>query len=164
MSNFQWAHEEEIDVLVTVDWSAPVTHDMLHGGLVGEDDSAYFYAIIGRFEKQWWPYYIGKVYSQSVSQRQKNKDHLKRLEELKKLSPSTTWHITLGTPKFEYNNISPKIINEIEGLLIYSNWHKESINRSKINTFHSYNHIQITNTGFSEPFYKKTSYGVFVEE
>jgi len=164
MENYEWVHEgEEIDVISTIEWSNPITHDMLHSGLAESDDSAYFYAIIGLFEQVWWPFYIGKVYSQTISERHKNADHIQRLEELKSKYPKVTWHLTLGTPSIEDGRISSGIIDTIEGLLIYSNWHGESINKNKINDFNSDKHIQITNAGFSEPFHKKIGYGVFIE-
>jgi hypothetical protein len=166
MSEFDWSHDsEEIDLVATIDWSHPVTHDMLNTGLASSDDTAYFYSIIGLSDQEWWPYYIGKVYSQSISQRHKNSDHLKRIQKLKTMYPNVIWHITLGTLTFTDNKrINETLIDDLEGLLIYSNWHDESINKSKINNFSADRQIQITNTGFSDPFHSKIGYGVFVQE
>jgi len=164
MTSYNWAHEDKVDYIVNINWAKPITHDMLYTGLSDMDDSAYFYAIIGLFEGDWWPYYIGMVYSQNVSDRHKNKDHQERLEKLKKDYPKTTWHLTLGTPLLKGKRLSKILISEIEGLLIYGNWHDELINKSKINRFSSSNAIKIINEGFSEPFFKTTSYGVFNTE
>lgn len=161
MKSYKWAHDDQVDLEVTIDWSVPVTHDMLNYGLATSDDSAYFYSIIGLINKEWWVYYIGMVFSQSVSKRQKNPDHKRRLDELKMLYPEVTWHITLGTPNFNKYKIEKGLIQEIEGLLIYSHWHEEIINKAKIDYFISENAIQITNTGFIDPFYEKIGHGVF---
>jgi len=164
MAEFELAHEDQTDLSVIVDWSPPVTHDMLYTGLANTDDEAYLYAIIGRFEGDWWSYYIGMTYNQSVLSRQQNQDHLDRLERLKKLHPKTIWHITLGTPSIPERRISRKLIEQIEGLLIYSHWHEESVNEKKISTFLSDSYISILNTGFADPFYTEVAFGTFVSD
>jgi len=160
-TKYNWAHEEEISYSVRINWSHPKTHDMLNSGLAESDHEAYFYALIALFDGMWWPFYFGMVYSQNVSNRHKNVDHKRRLEKLKELYPEKTWHLTLGTPKFEGVRTTEKIIREVEGLLIYSNWHDENINKSKINSFSSTNSIKIINEGFTDPFYSINAYGVF---
>ncbi|BBN60215.1 hypothetical protein [Hydrogenovibrio marinus] len=162
MTNFTWAHKDEIDIQATIDWSSPITHDMLHSGLSDYDETAHFYAIIALDNKEWWCYYIGKVYKQTVSQRHKNKDHKIKLEQLKKAFPNKTWHLTLGKLSGDFQ-INEKNIDEIESLLIYSHWHEENINQKKINRFLSSRSIQINNEGFSEPFYPSVAYGVMLE-
>lgn len=161
MSEYIWAHENAIDVVVNINWSKPVSHDMLYYGLAKDNEEAYFYAIIGIEEGDWRPYYIGMVYSQDISSRHKNKDHQNRLVKLTRLHPHITWHLTLGKPSFDGNRISKAMINDIEGLLIYSHWHEDSINESKINGFFSNKYYLINNTGFNDPFYKKVGFGSF---
>jgi hypothetical protein len=78
------------------------------------------------------------------------------------MHPDTIWHLTLGTPTIDCRRISEKLIKEIEGLLIYSHWHDECANRSKINSFFSSQYILIENTGFSDPFYPQVGFGPFV--
>ena len=110
MGKYEWAHDDEIDMRVEIEWSTPMTHDMLKSGLSDSDDSAYFYAIIGLFDGDWWTYYIGMVYLQQVSNRHKNKDHINRLERLKKMHPNTVWHLTLGTPTVDGKRITKKLV------------------------------------------------------
>ena len=62
MADFlRWAREEEIDLRTSINWSTPLAHDMLNSGISADDESAYFYAIVGRFEREWWSYFIGMV-------------------------------------------------------------------------------------------------------
>lgn len=163
MKNFIWAHEgEEVDIRVSIEWTKPVTHDVLKTGLVESDETAFFYIIIALINKKWVPFYIGKVYSQSVSERHKNTDHLRKIEGLTKDHPDVIWHIMLGTPSLLEGKITTDKVDYIEGLLIYSNWHEALINRSKINGFISNKHIHIINTGFTDPLHKEIGYGVFI--
>ena len=163
--SYEWAFEGEgIDVQVEIDWTKPLTHDMLNYGLSSADESANFYAIIGMFDGYWWPYYIGKVYFQAVSSRHKNSDHVKRLDDLKASFPKVVWHLTLGTPKFLSSRKSEALIDTIEGLLIYGCWHEEMANKSKVNNFNAHRQIHIKNTGFRHPFPKNIGYGVFLNE
>ena len=164
MNSFDWAYHDEIDIKVTIDWSRPMTHDMLNYGMAKSDEFAYFYSIIGYVNKAWWPYYIGMVYKQSVSERHENPDHKKKLNELKSAFPEITWHLTLGTPDIKGKRLTKKLIESVEGLLIYSNWQDEMVNKSKINKFNSDATIEIINTGFSDPFYTKTGFGVFISD
>ena len=142
-AEYEWAHEDEIDLTVTIDWSKPLTHDMLYCGLAESDDSAYLYAIIGLIEREWCPYYIGMVYSQQISCRHKNQDHVKRLDRLKKLYPDTVWHLTLGIPTVDGKRTTKQLIEKVEGLMIYSHWHEDSINQSKINWFFCNRYVSI---------------------
>jgi len=164
MNNFNWAFDDEIDIDVVINWSKPVTHDMLYSGLAESEETACLYAIIGKTKEGWWPYYIGMTYFQYVSDRNKGKDHQQRLKKLKRKYPKIVWHITLGTIEVKNRNISESLVKRIEGLLIYSNWHTELINKKKIFGFNSNKPIRIKNTGFTEPFYKEIGYGVFVKE
>lgn len=165
LSKYVFAHEDEINLDISIEWSKPCTHDMLHYGLEDSNDSAYFYAIIGICPEVggWWAYYIGMVYSQDVSSRHLNKDHQKKLEYLKTKYPDITWHLTLGTP-LGISRINKQVIEEIEGLLIYSHWHKDLLNEKKVNSFNSNKAIRIKNTGFVDPFYRRVAYGVMLEE
>ncbi len=164
MTNYKWAHKDEIDKSVTIDWSKPVTHDMLNTGLATNNDEAYLYSIIGLFEGDWLPFYIGMVYKQDISSRHKNHDHIRRLKRLKELHPETTWHLTLGTVVSKEGRITKKLISEIEGLMIYSHWHEDSINENKINGYYGNSYTLITNKGFTDPFYLKVGYGAFISE
>ena len=164
MKEYEWAHEDEIDLTVAIEWSNPMAHDMLNSGLSDSDDSAYLYSIIGLFDGEWWPYYIGMVYSQQVSIRHKNQDHINRLARLRKMHPNTVWHLTLGTPTVDGKRITKRLIEKVEGLLIYAHWHDECVNESKINGFFSDSYISIVNSGFTDPFYGKVGFGAFVSE
>lgn len=164
-SQYYRVHEEyEVDVKVSIEWSLPLTHDMLNYGLSEVDQLANFYAIIGLIEGYWWPYYIGKVYRQTVSSRHKNSDHVERLEALKLRYPEVTWHLTLGTPQFINARKSATLVDSIEGLLIYACWHDETMNKNKVNHFNAAKHINIENTGFYAPFPRNIGYGVFVSD
>ena len=164
MTDYEWAHEDEIDIHVTINWSKPVTHDMLHAGLANNNEEAYLYSIIGLFDGEWCQFYIGMVYDQDIASRQKNQDHIERLNRLKKLYPKTIWHLTLGNLTVDEGRITKKLVSKIEGLMIYSNWHEESVNDNKINGFFYDSYILITNIGFTDPFYSKSGFGAFVHE
>ncbi len=56
----------------------------------------------------------------------------------------------MGTPKLTIGAINEKTIKEIEGLLIYLNWHKDMINKKKIEYFTSDRQLHIRNVGFNE--------------
>jgi hypothetical protein len=164
MNRFNLAHKDEISIDVEINWSNPTTLDILNSGLEYSDDMAFFYAIIGKFGKEWWAYYIGMVFSQFVSERHKAKDHQNRLKQLKKIYPETVWHLTLGTPKLKTGRITKPLIEKVEGLLIYSHKHEEILNKKKIKGFSSFKSMRITNTGFTEPFFEEVVHGVFVAD
>lgn len=164
MNGFEWAFEDEISIDAVINWSKPASHDMLYSGLVDEEGPTFFYSIIGKTKDGWYPYYIGMTYFQYVSTRNKAQDHQKRLDYLKRKYPKMVWHLTLGKLTLKSGKISESLIKKIEGLLIYSNWHEELINKKKIYGFTSGKQIRIKNTGFTGPFYKEIGYGVFVKE
>ncbi|GAA3955584.1 hypothetical protein [Allohahella marinimesophila] len=157
-----WAHEKEIDLRATINWSTPLSEDMLPTGMSADEDTAYFYAIVGRFEREWQSYYIGMVYSQFVSTRHRNNDHLTRLKDLKSKHPDTVWHLTLGTLTLQDKRLNEGLVKKVEGLLIYSHWHDKCVSRTRSLRFSCDQSIQISNTGFNEPFHKTVAYGALV--
>lgn len=160
MQKYRWAHENEIDLNVIIEWSKPVSFQELFDRNVDEE-KAYYYSIIGKIENCWKSFYIGKVYSQSGSARHKNNDHKERRNSLSKEYPKVDWQLTLGTPKFnETGRVNEDRIDIVEGLLIYSHWHDEILNASKVNYFRSDKSIRIENRGFAKPFKKHVAYGV----
>ena len=160
MKKYYWAHENEIDLDATIEWSKPVSFQDLFDGKTDEEE-AYFYSIIGKFGNHWKCFYIGKVYDQYVSTRHENRDHLLRRELLNTEYPEVEWQLTLGIPKFnEVGRITRNRVDVVEGLLIYSHWHDEIVNKSKVNNFHSKLSIRIRNNGFIEPFREHVVYGV----
>lgn len=162
MSKYFWAHEDEIELDVRINWSEPVAFSDLFDGNIDEEE-AYYYAIVGRAERVWKCFYIGKVYDQYVSTRHLNKDHIDRRKQLISEYPEADWCITLGVPKFnEKGRVTRNRVDVIEGLLIYSHWHDEIINKSKVNFFNSKKSIMISNRGFTEPFKTQVAYGVMV--
>ncbi|MCM2564504.1 MULTISPECIES: hypothetical protein [Janthinobacterium] len=160
---FYFSCPDSVEIQVKVDWSLPVTHDVLFHGLVEEDATAYFYAIIAIHEKEWWPYYIGKVFSQSTSQRHRAADHIARIARLREEYPEKTFHISLGTPILKDMHEVPdsETVDDIEGLLIISNWSEKMINKRKVDRFICTRQISLENTGFSEHLYKRAAYGLF---
>ena len=162
MTKFSWAHSDEVDLKVTINWGEPVKFKELFDGQVDEEE-AYYYAIIGKSHNRWKCFYIGKVYDQYVSTRHLNADHIRRREELERKHPKIDWHLTLGVPTFnEAGRITRNRVDIVEGLLIYSHWHKKIANRSKINSFHSNKSILVSNHGFVDPFKKLIAYGVMI--
>ena len=160
MEKYYWAHDNEIDLDVKIEWSKPASFQELFDGKTDEEE-AYFYSIIGKFGNHWKSFYIGKVYDQYVSTRHENRDHLQRRKFLNKEHPDIDWQLTLGIPKFnEVGRITRNRVDVVEGLLIYSHWHDEIVNKSKVNNFHSKLSIRIRNNGFIEPFREHVVYGV----
>lgn len=164
--NFYFAWPDSVAVQVSIEWTIPSTHDVLFSGLIAEDATAYFYAIVSLEKKVWCTHYIGKVYSQNSSQRHRAADHIKRLQDLQEKYPSRVFHLTLGTPRFDGEIDNPKelTIDQIEGLLIYSNWSESMINKRKVDYFYCARQISVENTGFNHHLCKRSAYGVFYSE
>jgi len=143
------AHPEEIRIRANIVWSKPYSYDVLLSGHADEDCDANFYAIVGYVDNNWWSFYIGMVVDQCVSDRHKNADHRDRLRELKANNRDVTFNLSLGVvhPKAG-TNITNALIENIEGLLIYANWHEDLVNKKKIVDFTSGNTFQIINKGF----------------
>ena len=100
---------------------------------------------------------------QGSSQRHRAADHIARLQELQKKYPGRVFHLTLGTPRFDDGIEHPDelTIDQIEGLLIYSNRSECMINKRKIDAFNCLRQISIENTGFNQHLCKRSAYGVF---
>lgn len=164
--DFYFAWPDSISVQAKINWTNPLTHDVLFSGLIPEDATAYFYAIVSTDRKIWTTHYIGKVYAQKSSQRHRSADHVARLKELQENYPTRIFHLTLGTPIFDGEIEIPNetVIDQIEGLLIYSNWNEEMVNKRKIDTFHCASQISLENTGFSNHLCKRSAYGIFYSD
>lgn len=160
---YYFAWPDTVAVQVTIEWTLPSTHDVLFSGLMPEDDTAYFYAIISLERKNWCTHYIGKVYEQSSSQRHRAADHLARLRELQKTYPGRLFHLTLGTPRFfdDFGKPDESTVDQIEGLLIYSNWSEVMINKRKIDSFQCSRQIAVENIGFIQHICRHSAYGIF---
>ena len=161
--DFYFAWPDAVEVQANIEWTIPATHDVLFSGLIEADATAYFYAIVSLDKKVWRTHYIGKVYAQSSSRRHRAADHIARLQELQRNYPGRVFHLTLGTPRFDdgIENPDELTIDKIEGLLIYSNWNEDMINKRKIDTFNCSRQISIENTGFNQHLCKRSAYGVF---
>jgi len=162
--DFYLSWPDDLSVKGEIEWSRPYTLDVVFTGHAPEDETAYFYAIIALWDKEWCPFYIGIVYYQSVSERHKNKDHQKRMSFLQNKYPSLTFQISLGTPHLQVGAINEKTVKEIEGLLIYSNWHEDMINKKKTEYFTSDRQLYIKNTGFNEHLFVESAYGIFYRD
>lgn len=158
--DFYFAWPDHCSVVVEISWTKPAPHDLLFSGHLEEDLTAYFYSIVAYSDNRWVPYYIGMIHSQSAAIRNRQKDHISRLNKLKERFPSHTFSICLGTPIFEVGKPKKETIETLEGLLIYANWHEGMINEKKIQKFSSYEQIYLRNTGFSEHIEYELTYGV----
>ncbi|MFC5459307.1 hypothetical protein [Massilia niabensis] len=160
--DFYVSWPDHVDIVARIEWTIPSTHDVLFSGLLEQDATAYFYAIVSLQKRQWITHYIGKVYAQRSSQRHRGADHIARLNELKKSYPNQVFHLTLGTPEFIDARGKPDeaTIDQIEGLLIYSNWSDAMVNRQKIESFACSRQIVIENVGFDQHLWKRAAYGV----
>jgi hypothetical protein len=161
--DFYVSWRDHVDVLARIEWTIPSTHDVLFSGLLEQDATAYFYAIVSLQRKTWSTHYIGKVYAQRSSQRHRAVDHVARLKELKARYPDRVFHLTLGTPTFFDGREHPDevTIDQIESLLIYSNWSEAMINKRKIDSFTCPRQIVIENVGFNRHLWKRAAYGAF---
>ena len=158
--NFDIAWPEDFSIAGEIEWTLPHSHDLLFTGNIEEDDYAYFYTIVALHNKKWLPFYIGIAFDQSVSERHKQEDHRKKIENLKRQHPNTTFNISLGIPQLSVGNLTKKNVESIEGLLIYSNWNEQMVNIKNINKFSSAKQIYIKNTGFIEHLEEFVVYGV----
>jgi hypothetical protein len=160
---YAFSRPDAVSVRVRIDWSIPATHDVLFSGLLAEDDTAFFYAIVALDEKYWWPYYIGKVFAQNASTRHRAADHIERLNQLRLRHPARLFHLTLGTPHFEdgFGGADEGTIDELESLLIYTNQSERMINKQKMAYFASARQSAIENTGFSQHLWRRSASGVF---
>ncbi|HCT05167.1 hypothetical protein [Pseudomonas sp. BIGb0164] len=160
-SPFNASWPEWFDVNVDVAWTKPVPHDVLYCGAIPEDDYAYFYAVVARKGGEWLPYYIGMTYRQTVSIRLQQADHIRRLAELREAHPDVTFSICLGVPSFTSGIDDLATIEDIEGMLIYANWHENMLNKRGVDKFRSRQQIYIHNSGWTDHLYKEVSCGVF---
>ena len=119
---------DALSVRARVTWSRPYTYDTLNDRQAKEDDTAYLYSLILRLKGEWWPMYIGMVYSQNVSFRLQQNDHHERRRNLEKQYRGAVVHISLGTPEFVIGRRTKWNIQTVERLLIYSNWHENMLN------------------------------------
>lgn len=139
----------------------PAPHDLLFSNGIPENDYAYFYAIVARVDREWWPYYIGMTYKQTAAVRHRQADHVQRLARLRANHPGVTFSLCLGVPTFQVGRDDPGTIREIESLLIYANWHEDMVNDSGINNCRPGRQIYVHNSGWTDHLYKEVSCGVF---
>lgn len=159
--SFLVAWPDYFDLVAEINWTPPSPRDLVISGNLDEDATAYFYSIVSRVDKTWWPYYIGMTYNQSVSLRLTQSDHLNRLALLTREHPNRDFSISLGTPNFKVGRRDRRTIEAIEGLLIYSNWHESMINDRKINRFSDAKQMYVRNVGWNEHVEPEAAYGVF---
>lgn len=149
------------DVNVDIAWTPPAPHDLLFSNGIPENDYAYFYAIVARVDREWWPYYIGMTYKQTAAVRHRQADHVQRLARLRTNHPGVTFSLCLGVPTFQVGRDDPGTIRDIESLLIYANWHEDMVNIRGIEKFRSHQQIYVHNSGWTDHLYKEVSCGVF---
>lgn len=160
---FGFAWPDYIDLSVTIEWTKPFPYDFLFSGEMAENDTAYFYAIVGFHNKKWKPFYVGMTCQQNAAIRHKQQDHKTRLGELK-AKYGIDFSLSLGTPSgISDNDLTAETIGEIEGLLIYANWHDDMVNKRKIDDFSSKRQIYIRNTGWTSHTVPELAYGTMVK-
>lgn len=164
--DFKYAWPDYVDVIVEINWTTPVAYDLVFSDDVPENQTAYFYSIVSREGKHWITHYIGMVYQQTVAVRHKQNDHKNRLGDLQKQYPGRQFLLCLGTPLFSDQDHVPEkyLIEEIESLLIYSNWHENLINKRKVNSFFARRQFHITNSGWTKHIVGEIGYGVFCRD
>ncbi|WP_281649201.1 hypothetical protein [Parendozoicomonas sp. Alg238-R29] len=146
---------------VSVDWKDPTLYeDVLENGHECCEDSQ-LYMITAAFGKNKHKIlYIGKT-TKSISHRLKQPDH--KLRHLK-MSGDYSRHklyITMGKIRVEGGKVTPKRIDQIESLLIYSfdDFHK--YNGSKINKLNLSEHYEVQNKGEFHALPEKIYLGLF---
>ena len=162
-TGYSIVHPDEFSLYSEIMWSKPYPYEVLYTGHAEEDYEASFYSIVAYSEKEWWSYYIGMVYEQCISDRHKQEDHKRRLKYLQSKNKNLNFSISLGTLKLLHGaRITKKVVDEIEGLLIYGNWNEYMVNKKKIEHFSSDRTFHITNKGFIEHLEsEELAYGVF---
>lgn len=148
------------DVMLDIKWSEPLDYEKVFSG-VEENDSAYFYAIVAEVNKEWRVFYIGMTYKQNVAKRNSQPDHRLRLQKLNHKYKKLIFCLSLGTPIFKKGKVNKKIIETIEGLLIYSNCNEDIQNYKKTEKFKSDKQIYINNIGWTQHIEQEVAHGVF---
>jgi hypothetical protein len=101
---------------VEVNWSNPVALKELRTGLVDES-FGYLYKIVGRYNGKYKLWYIGKTFSQTVSRRLGNIDHMLRCDDLKLARPKHEILVSIGSIKAA---VTAQSLAHVENLLIYA--------------------------------------------
>lgn len=158
-NDFYAAWPEYFDVIADISWSIPINYEHIFNA--PENKTAYFYTIVSKVNETWEIYYIGMTYNQSAAVRVQQLDHRRRLNNLQSMYPRQVFSLSLGTPKFMRGRITKKLIEVIEGLLIYGNWHEKMINSKKIQLFKDLKQIYINNIGWTEHIETEVAHGVF---
>jgi len=149
-------------VPVKIKWSRSYDVDKVLSGEIQEDFDAYFYKITGHYSQYVKLFYIGKVFKQTISQRLSQPDHRTRQKKLGNNYPRHKIKIGLGIP--EIARKTKEIIDDIESILIYSNWNENVGNAKKIYKCDiGKSQLLITNTGFYRPLHKISCKAVFVK-
>lgn len=146
-----------------IEWSIPKTYEEALNVPYDQLWDTYFYKILGQFNSNYHLIYIGKTYTQFVTSRLLNPDHVSRRKELQKKFPKHTLLISFGHIK----NINAKrtrgLIDEVESLLIYSHSsHEKFSNKSKISYLRIAKEYHLRNLGFrKEGMLQEIALGLF---
>jgi hypothetical protein len=155
---------EDAFLNVTISWSRPMLYENLISNGSSYDETAYLYMISGKYHNH--PnkvFYIGKTYNQTVSNRLTQKDHKKRYDALKKEYPRHKLFVSHGNVQIHNGNVSPKRIDQIESILIYSMPGEHSINKMNFWSHGVKNEYLLTNKGYKNNLESTIGLGVFVK-
>ncbi len=150
---------------VTIEWSKPVNYSNINFYELANDSNFDLYMITGKYsDYKHKIFYIGKSYFQTISKRLNQKDHIQRIQSLKKKHPKHDLFISCGKVNIADSRKTQKRIDEIESILIFSFDTDAKINKNKNYTLNTKsNHYIITNKGYRAELEKKLYFGLFYD-
>jgi len=156
---------------VSIYWSKPRKYEIVRDNETDLDARAHFYMIIGKSGRSLKLFYIGKTYRSNVARRLRNYDHQNRARRIRKTFPAYALQVSHGILDMEHWKMrcsnrypSPKRIDQIETLLIYSNPVEESVNARKKDAHGITDHYILTNRGNYKPLRRKVFLTIFEKE
>ena len=131
---------------VTLDWSKPITEAGLRDLPQDFIKSAWFYAVLGDLSggSKLDVLYISKLTHASITFRPRQIG----LPTTQRRYPKTELVVTGATVgERNFGRLTPRILDDIETLLIYANWSEDMVNRSKVYSGGSKRELLINNLG-----------------
>lgn len=151
---------------ITIKWTKPILRARSLKTDYKKQRNSYFYKILTKSNRPNSKYklvYIGKTYSQFVSDRLTNKDHIIKANRIKEQHRKSNIYISVGNVVGYNGRITKNLIDRIERLLIFSTSNKDfQLTNSKSTKRHNLTDgLLIINKGYRTELYKEMIIGVF---
>ncbi len=153
---------EEDVYTVDIEWSDPSPYDNTLQSSLEDLHAVYLYKTIGQYHRHFHLLYIGKTFTQYVTQRLSNKDHQSKRNELQSQYPRHALLVSFGSVTSSSKR-NARLIDEVESLLIYTHSNSPKLqNKNKVWTKRIIRDYKITNSGFREEgMVKEINLGLF---